>query len=266
MNALRRGSSGILVVRWQSFLLGRGFKPGPIDGNFGKGTDTATKEFQKANSLFVDGVAGNETLAKAASLGFPLVADPEDNSKNGPNWPPPPNFSVMGLKARQTAFKEFQYKPAPRHDEARAIKITDDWPAKNIVTVDLPELAGIKGVATGKVEFHKAGAAQLKRLVTAWSSKGLISRILRWNGAWVPRFTTGFKDITPKYLSNHAWGIAFDINADQNGFGAVPAFVGQPGSVRELVQIANANGFFWGGHFEDKKRLDGMHFEIAQLL
>jgi hypothetical protein len=33
--------------------------------------------------------------------------------------------------------------------------------------------------------------------------------------------------------------------------------------VRELVEIANEWGFYWGGHFTRK---DGMHFEIAKIL
>ena len=44
--------------------------------------------------------------------------------------------------------------------------------------------------------------------------------------------------------------------------GTTPALVGRKGSVRELVEIANANGFYWGGHFTRK---DGMHFEVAQV-
>ena len=44
----------------------------------------------------------------------------------------------------------------------------------------------------------------------------------------------------------------------------LPAPAGAEGSVRELVDIANAHGFFWGGHF--KGRPDGMHFEVAKLL
>jgi hypothetical protein len=44
----------------------------------------------------------------------------------------------------------------------------------------------------------------------------------------------------------------------------VPPLVGQKASVRELVGIANANGFNWGGHYENRK--DGMHFEIAKIL
>jgi hypothetical protein len=43
----------------------------------------------------------------------------------------------------------------------------------------------------------------------------------------------------------------------------IPALVGQKGSVREIVPIANEFGFYWGGHFTRK---DGMHFEIAKIV
>jgi hypothetical protein len=65
-------------------------------------------------------------------------------------------------------------------------------------------------------------------------------------------------------LSNHAFGGAFDINDQWNGLGETPALVGARGCVRELVEIANRFGFFWGGHYSH--RPDGMHFEIARLL
>lgn len=48
-----------------------------------------------------------------------------------------------------------------------------------------------------------------------------------------------------------------------NPLGARPALVGQKGSVRELVPIANKWGFYWGGHYSGRK--DGMHFEVAVL-
>jgi hypothetical protein len=64
-------------------------------------------------------------------------------------------------------------------------------------------------------------------------------------------------------LSNHAFGTAFDINADQNPLGHQPALPGEPGCVFELVPIAHKFGFYWGGHFKDRR--DGMHFEIAVL-
>ena len=62
-------------------------------------------------------------------------------------------------------------------------------------------------------------------------------------------------------MSNHAFGSAFDINAEQNTLGTRPPLVGQHGSVRQLVPIANKWGFYWGGHFGGRQ--DGMHFEIA---
>jgi D-alanyl-D-alanine carboxypeptidase len=68
----------------------------------------------------------------------------------------------------------------------------------------------------------------------------------------------------PGELSNHAFGAAFDINFPWNPLGEVPALVGQRGCVRELVPIANRFGFFWGGHFHN--RLDGNHFEVAQVM
>lgn len=92
----------------------------------------------------------------------------------------------------------------------------------------------------------------------------MLDRVIIWNGSYSPRFIRGRKDDTADSLSNHAFGTAFDINYDPatnlNGLNAVPALVGQPGSVRELAAIAHHFGFYWGGHFP---RLDGMHFEVA---
>jgi predicted lactoylglutathione lyase len=52
------------------------------------------------------------------------------------------------------------------------------------------------------------------------------------------------------------------VNEPFNKFGSMPALVGQRGSVRKLVSIANEHGFYWGGHFSNP---DGMHFEVAFL-
>jgi hypothetical protein len=121
----------------------------------------------------------------------------------------------------------------------------------------VPQLIPIKGTAT--VYFHKKGANQLVKLFKDWETAGLLYKVLTWDGAYNPRFVRGSKTV----LSNHAFGTAFDINVNWNRLGAIPALVGQKGSVRELVQIANNNGFYWGGHFSRK---DGMHFEIAKVV
>lgn len=110
------------------------------------------------------------------------------------------------------------------------------------------------------MRFHKKAVEQLKALWAAWEEAGVLHRVLTYEGSYSPRFIRGSRET----LSNHAYGSAFDINYQWNRLGAVPALEGQEGSVRELVDIANEHGFFWGGHF--RGRADGMHFEVAKLL
>lgn len=58
-------------------------------------------------------------------------------------------------------------------------------------------------------------------------------------------------------LSRHSWGIAIDLNADENPLGATPRM--DPG----VVEVFERNGFYWGGRFKSRK--DGMHFEWGDL-
>jgi GH24 family phage-related lysozyme (muramidase) len=66
---LRRGSRGDSVRRLQAALAGKGFDPGPVDGDFGPGTERAVRRFQQAMGLQIDGIAGPRTWA--ALLGTP---------------------------------------------------------------------------------------------------------------------------------------------------------------------------------------------------
>jgi peptidoglycan hydrolase-like protein with peptidoglycan-binding domain len=65
---LQRGDKGPAVRRLQQRLRGDGYNPGAIDGIFGLQTERAVRQFQRANNLYVDGVAGRETLT-ALGLG-----------------------------------------------------------------------------------------------------------------------------------------------------------------------------------------------------
>ena len=60
---LRRGSQGDDVRQAQILLISWGMNPGEVDGVFGKQTEAATKAFQKAQGLTVDGVIGPATWA-----------------------------------------------------------------------------------------------------------------------------------------------------------------------------------------------------------
>jgi hypothetical protein len=57
----RRGSKGDEVSRIQTRLKKIGFYTGPVDGDFGGGTEIAVRRFQQSRALSVDGVVGKDT-------------------------------------------------------------------------------------------------------------------------------------------------------------------------------------------------------------
>ena len=258
LSALRTGMRGPRVAAWQAFLLGQGFGGGPTDGYFGEHTREATKEFQHKYRLEEDGVAGRETLLKAAALGFELIEEPAEDTTSS-NFPPRPGFNPLVSNAQRAAvFGRYDYVPAPTADNPEAIRILGTWERDNIERVPIPQLRKALGNRAPEVMgFHRLAARQLQGLWAEWEKAKLLDRVLSYDGAFVPRFIRGSRSV----LSNHAFGSAFDINYRWNKLGERPALVGEKGSVRELVQIAHRFGFYWGGHFSG--RPDGMHFEVA---
>lgn len=259
---LRVGSSGADVERWQLFLVGQGYNPGEADGSFGAKTKTATEDFQRDQGIDIDGAVGEGTMSTAILAGFPvegsLPEDPEDESTS--SFPPPPNFRPLSNAERDALFGKFAFKPNPTSDNPEGITITDGWASKNISTVVIPQLQGVRGApSSGKIQFHTKAVPQLLALWAAWEEAGLLPLVQSWAGSWAPRFVRGSRT----YLSNHSTGTAFDINAQWNALGTTPALVGAKGSVRKLVPLAHEHGFYWGGNFS---RSDGMHFEVAFLV
>ena len=61
---LARGSSGEAVRKLQNRLKALGYKPGDVDGKFGRTTEAAVMAFQSINNLTVDGKAGPATQRK----------------------------------------------------------------------------------------------------------------------------------------------------------------------------------------------------------
>jgi len=275
VSLLQRGSRGSAVGRWQAFLSARGFLRDAQDGIFGEQTARATARFQGSRRIQPDGVVGPATLRAASALGFneePIAAPPrpappqiEPAQPANDFFPPKPSFPpLVGDQGRRAVFGAFTFVPAPTAGNPEAIRLTDNWAATNIVSVDVPGLAGIPvggttRVSRGKMSFHRKAADQLVRLWRAWGDAGLLNRILTFDGAYNPRFQRR----STTRLSNHAFGSAFDINARQNPFQRPVAARGKEGCVLDLVALANEHGFFWGGHFSPNT--DGMHFEIAKL-
>ena len=188
---------------------------------------------------------------------------------NDKNWPLAPADLEQPSPARtRQLFGEFEYSDIPG-DPGCAITIKGNWESNNIEEVEIPQLAGKTNGTTGKamtknvIRFNKKASKQLQRLWKAWEDAKLLDRIITYDGGFVPRHMKKKGGGCGVSLSNHAWGSAFDINAQWNGLGAEPALVGEKGCTRELVAIANQHGFYWGGHFGTK---DGMHFEVAKII
>ena len=177
----------------------------------------------------------------------------------GPDWMPPlPSFSAPTTEKAEGLFGKFLYDPDPVAGNAENIKIRGTWKEENIITVTVPQIAKVIKGASGKAQIHRNASKQFLALWAAWEKAGLLTHVISYGGTFCARFQRGSKK-----LSNHSWGAAFDINMDQNKLGETPAPVGAKGSLRELVPLANQHGFYWGGHYKNRK--DGMHFEVAVL-
>lgn len=265
------GSVGEDVRLWETFLTGQGHLKSAVDDTFTQDTDLATRAFQTKWKLAVDGKVGTGTYGKAQTLGFkPLGWVEADTGKTSPLWPPVPAGAKSWTPAeRDAALGKFSYVAAPSDANPEGIRILGDWEAKNVVRVEVPQLKTVKGApASGKVSFHRAGAAQLQALFAAWEQAGLMDRVLTWAGSYNPRFVRGSRS----FLSQHSYASAFDINVQWNGLGVRPALLGEKGCVRELVDIAHQHGFWWGGFWGylsssgQAGRSDGMHFELSRIL
>ncbi|MDH5653124.1 MAG: M15 family metallopeptidase [Gammaproteobacteria bacterium] len=182
-------------------------------------------------------------------------------------FPSRPSFlPVTGNKAKADKFGAFKWEPIKDKKAGKVlpgseVRLLDNWASENIVRVEIPGLRSIPfswnpAGRTSAMTFNKSCVRQLVNLWQDWNKADLHKRITSYGGAYIARL---IRDDTIK-LSSHAWGTAFDINVNENKRGKTPAHLGDPGCVREMVAIANAHGFYWGGHFS---KPDGMHFEIA---
>jgi peptidoglycan hydrolase-like protein with peptidoglycan-binding domain len=72
---LRPDARGEAVERLQRTVANLGYDPGPIDGIFGTRTEEAVRQFQAANALIANGIAGPETWAALGASGAHVLSD-----------------------------------------------------------------------------------------------------------------------------------------------------------------------------------------------
>jgi hypothetical protein len=120
------------------------------------------------------------------------------------------------------------------------------WVTSHISTRTMP----IIGPMTCNTQMFPQLRAALDEIV----AQGLTSAIhpSQYGGCFVPRFIAGTTT-----LSNHAFGLAFDLNVPENQRGTV----GQMN--RQVVSIFEKWGFTWGGTWS---YTDPMHFELNRIV
>ena len=119
------------------------------------------------------------------------------------------------------------------------------WVRDHITTEVVPLL--------GAVTCNKVVFPQLKQVMRDIIDRGLDDKIHpeQFAGCYYPRFIAGTST-----LSNHAFGLALDINAVENQRGTVGLID------RGVVSIFQEWGFTWGG---DWGYTDPMHFELNSI-
>lgn len=263
------GSIGNDVRRLQEYLNVESSASLALDGVFGGDTKREVLRFRKKFGLPEAPTFDEQCALKSASRGYDFPKFDTTPSKASLSWPKkrPGLTSPSGaLMQSKCGTINFVHQPVPGN--AENIKITNNFVANNIVTVDVKQLRDCivpidDTSATkedGRIPFHKDHADRLVSVFEDWEKAGLMDRVLTFLGSFNARLKRGATSATVANLSNHSWGTAFDINAAWNARKVIPAQMGDRGCVRELVAIGHDNGFYWGGHFGTK---DGMHFEVA---
>lgn len=275
---LQRGHVGSDVCRLQNFLIAQGITVQfGVDGDFGPATKAAVEMFQQREGLAVDGVFGSKSALAAIDQGYentcfeePIPRTPSE-IQSALRFPDKPSdIERPTQRTSDKLFGEFRYRYSPTPSRPQRIEILDHWVPDNIVSIPVPQLVGMVDRQTasprlmteGEIRCHRLAAPRILALFSAWETARLSNRVLYYVGCFNPRLKRGTTNPVRANLSNHSWGSAFDINSQENWIGRPDAIMGARGCVREMVRIANDEGFYWGGHFGNR---DGMHFEIAQL-
>ncbi len=120
------------------------------------------------------------------------------------------------------------------------------WVSSHISTETMPII--------GAMTCNTLMFPQLRAALEEIRASGLAAAIHpdQYGGCYVPRFIAGTTT-----LSNHAFGLAFDLNVPENQRGTV----GQIN--RQVVAIFERYGFTWGGVW---RWTDPMHFELNRLV
>jgi peptidoglycan hydrolase-like protein with peptidoglycan-binding domain len=250
---IRRGSKGDDVRRWQAFLLMDGYRIGLADGNFGRKTETATKQYQIKKGLKADGIVGPGTWKFVPNNFIPVLpAIPVDKPSISSE-----SSSTNNNKPSNLIWPKQDYKSMTNFYGAvgeNQTKLSLPYPMK---------LAWDKNTTLNKITCHKKcveafynifentlkvyGQKDITKLKLDLFGGCLNVRKMRGGSAW----------------SIHSWGAAIDLDPDNNQlkWGKDRASFGKK-EYEEFWKIVESEGAVSLGR---ARNFDWMHFQFAKL-
>jgi hypothetical protein len=132
------------------------------------------------------------------------------------------------------------------------IRFLSGFDSADVVKLFIPQLEHVPGSNGGQLRFHRKGHAQLLRAFQEIEQQGLMRHITSCAGTVNRRLRKPTSGALSKLPSNHAFGIAIDLNESDPGFGD---------SVAPVAPLFEKYGFHWGKSFNDP-----MHFEVQRFL
>jgi hypothetical protein len=132
------------------------------------------------------------------------------------------------------------------------IVFLDGFDPSDVTEVFIPQLEHIPGSSHGKLPVHKLAHEQILAVFKLIDARGQMHYVKTCAGTLNSRLRKPTSGGLSKLPSNHAFGIAIDLNEDDPGFGA---------SVAPVAPVFELFGFTWGKAFNDP-----MHFEVNRFL
>ncbi|PJR66822.1 MULTISPECIES: M15 family metallopeptidase [Klebsiella] len=149
-------------------------------------------------------------------------------------------------------FGEVTFRTAsPEWKRGDAIFFISGFNINDVTPITIPQLKGIPGSNDGELHFHRLAHQQILAVFKAIEEQGYLHLVKSCAGTLNPRLRKPTSGALSKLPSNHAFGIAIDLNEDDPGFGD---------SVAPFAPIFQSFGFTWGKSFNDP-----MHFEVNQF-
>ena len=188
---IRKASRGPDVERWQRLLSSLGFDPNGIDGRFGNGTEKATKKFQQAHGLEVDGIVGTTTWS--AALTGNVVAEP------------PPKKPAIGAKFLKDRIDISKVPLAPTAKAAgRDAGVVRAWNRYGGVLTRLSGELGIDPDSAAAVLAIESGGSGMTASGPTIRFENHIF-FDRWGKANTAKFNAHFSFDSTKRWRGHKW-------------------------------------------------------------